>query len=51
MSPSPSPYSGQESFVERMKLVADTVNREYRLGKLTLPPLYNTVCNNIDMMT
>ena len=38
------PVSGQESFVERMKLVADTVNREYRLGELTLPPLYNTVC-------
>ena len=36
-------YRGQHSFVERMKLVADAVNREFSLGESPLPTLYNTV--------
>ena len=36
-------YRGQQSFVERMKLVADAVNREFQLGETPLPSLYNSV--------
>ena len=36
-------YRGQHSFVDRMKLVADAVNREFSLGESPLPTLYNTV--------
>mmetsp|Transcript_46103 Transcript_46103/g.76196 ORF Transcript_46103/g.76196 Transcript_46103/m.76196 type:complete len:326 (-) Transcript_46103:138-1115(-) len=34
---------GQPSIVEHMKTVADTINREFRHGKSTLPPVYDDV--------
>ena len=36
-------YIDQPSAVDRLKLVADTINREFLLGASPLPPLYNSV--------